>query len=333
MTKGAAKLLGKAAPQDPTETPEQAIENAVDAVAANEPEMGVDVASGPDQTVIHEISPAVAGALVEGTVEKVKAKTKKAAAPVITDEIVATAHTVENLDKDHAFSMARELIEQEGKNDFVLGGILSRIQEAGFWENQGYESFRKFVEDDLSMGYRKAVYLIGIYNGLVESGVPWDAVKELGWTKLKELSGILTIDNVIDWVAKAKDMTVLQLQEAIKASKGIVTDDGTGEITGEVQNLSTVTFKVHEDQKAIVLEAIEKAKGDIKSEFPAVAMTHICTSYLETSTGKKKGKVMSLLELASTKSLDDILEVVDHLYGTKYNIHIEEIGADTAAAE
>lgn len=65
------------------------------------------------------------------------------------------------------------------------------------------------------------MYWVGIYNDLAESGVSWEKVKEFGWTKLKEIAGVLTQDNVDEWVDIAKQQTTLQLMQTVAGNHGI----------------------------------------------------------------------------------------------------------------
>lgn len=237
-------------------------------------------------------------ALGEGTASVEAAKPKKETKKVTVvkkttkkdtaeDLIVTTSKEVENLTAEAALDMAHKLMDETEFSYFKLGGVLSVIQANSFWEGKGFETFKEFMEEEFGMPYRKGMYLIQIYNDLVESGVPWESVKGVGWTKLKELAKILTEDNVDEWVAKANSMTTIQLQEEIKASFTNGTEEG-GEETTKVTTVTTLTFKLHDDQKEIVKACLEKAKVDFGTEYDAVALENIATAYMESGTGKAK---------------------------------------------
>jgi hypothetical protein len=81
-----------------------------------------------------------------------------------------------------------------------------------------YANFREFVEKKHGIHYRKALYWIEIYKRLVEAEVPWEKVKNIGWTKLKDLAPVLTKENVDSWVKVAEEQTALQLVETVKAA-------------------------------------------------------------------------------------------------------------------
>ena len=134
--------------------------------------------------------------------------------------------------------------------------MLSVIQANGWFAP--YNSFREFVEKKHGIHYRKAVYWTDIYNKLAEAKVPWDKVKYIGWTKLKEIAGVITTENVDEWVKVAKENNTISLIETVKAhlnsDKQVAIEDQTK------KNVTTRSFKVHEDQKATIDTALAKAK-------------------------------------------------------------------------
>ena len=103
------------------------------------------------------------------------------------DLIELTVKELENLDKESAYEQVSNLSENIDYNYFRLGGVFSVIQANGWYHDDGYENFRQCVEDKFGVQYRKAMYLIQIYNDLVASGVKWSQVKSIGWSKLKAL--------------------------------------------------------------------------------------------------------------------------------------------------
>ena len=229
------------------------------------------------------------------------------------DLIVKTAKECETLKEDKAFKLVPQLLNNIDHDYFKLGGVLAVIQANGWFMDKGHENFRSFVESDCGIMYRKAMYLIQIYNGLVESGVKWEQVKHLGWTKLKELSGILTPENVDEWVGLAENMTVLQLQEHIKAeSAGGDAKGEKEEAVKEASKTTTITFKVHADQKETIKEAIAKCQHETGTDSDAVAIEHICIDYLGGES--KLAKIPSLKELMSGKSAEEVLEIFGEVF-------------------
>ena len=198
-----------------------------------------------------------------------------------SDVLTGVASEVESLGQKKAFELVDELVDAGGVCEFRLGGVLARIQSQAETDGgeewlDGHASFKELIDEKFSLQYRKAMYLIDIYTNLVEKQIPWDAVKDVGWTKLKDLSKVLTVKNVDTWVAKAKKLTVMQLQEVIQKAQnkgGDVSEKETSAVT-------TMTFKVHTDQKDSIREALDKAKTETHTEVDTVALHNICQAYL-----------------------------------------------------
>lgn len=251
-------------------------------------------------------------------VSKAKAKPKAKTAKQ-TDMIADTATKIENLTMDKAYTMVTELSENMDFTYFQLGGVLAVIQSNSWYTDSGFDNFRAFIEEKFGIGYRKAMYMIGIYNGLVESGVAWEKVKSLGWTKLKELSEILTEENVDEWLEIAEDMTVLQLQEYIKQQAKGSSDSSDKAEVEESDKVTTITFKVHGDQKEVITDAVDKAKHDADTEHANVALESICMAYLSGGKPVKgakaaKVKIPTLTESMEASSWEEVLEVFEKLW-------------------
>lgn len=253
--------------------------------------------------------PPVAPKTTSKTVSKPKPKAAPAVAepePDANDMITNTVNELENMKSEKAFKLVPQLLDNIDHDYFKLGGVLSVIQTQGWFMDKGHDTFRSFVEAECGIQYRKSMYLIEIYNGLVESGVAWDQVKHLGWTKLKELANILSVDNVEDWVAVAENLTVLQLIEHIKESTKGENAANSPEKESSASNTTTMTFKLHTDQKATVREALDKAKNETGTEFDAVALEHMALDFLG---GESKLKTMpTLAALMKGKSAEEVLE-------------------------
>jgi len=248
------------------------------------------------------------------SLELAKGKTKTVFKPdssYVTDKIVAVAHDMENMTKDQAITLIKELSDVVDYTYFRLGGALSVIQMNGWYHEEGHETFRAFVETEFGLHYRKAMYLVAIYNGLVQSNVPWEKVKGLGWTKLKELAHLITSENVDEWVKAAMSMTTIQLIEYIKEKeKGTLSVDG--EPVTKPSDLTTMSFKVHADQKEIIKEAVEKAKNDAKTEYDSVALEGICMSYINEHVTIKN--VKPLKQALKDHTWEEVLEVLSELH-------------------
>lgn len=227
------------------------------------------------------------------------------------DFLVVTANQIENLSESDALEMADKLVDARGENDFRLGGVLAVIQSKNWFS--GYPNLKALVENRYGIAYRKAMYLVGIYQDLVKNQVPWDKVQDIGWSKLKEISQFMNAENVDDWVVKAKSMTVLQLQDLVKSMKTAGSNAKEGAtVTSEV---TTMTFKVHPDQKESIRSALDKAKEEANTEYDTVALEMICVGYLNGSVSvDKSAPPPDLKALMKVLTPEDVLQVFEEVF-------------------
>lgn len=191
---------------------------------------------------------------------------------------------------------------------FRMGAMLDRVQSGKLWKGWGFETFNSFVEQELGFKPRKALYLIQIFNDLLEAGVPWEVVKDVSWPRLKEISGVITKENAAEWVERAKTLTILQLQEVVAAHKtGTLTKSGT---EPEASKTTSVSFKVHVDQKETIHQAVAKAKQEAGTEFDGVALEAICLNYLSGGKTKPQGLKATMKKAGYV----DVLEAFEALW-------------------
>jgi hypothetical protein len=232
--------------------------------------------------------------------------------------ILDIAHEVEGLSKTKALNKASELAEDIEVNYFMLGGVLQLINDNSWFE--GFPDFDSFVFEKYGFQGRKARYLIAIYDSLVKKQIPWEKVSHLGWTKLKDLAPVLTLENVDEWVAKATPVTVAELQAMLKASA-----TGTETPAKTKADLVTIKFPLKTDQAEIVQQALAKAKGELKTEFDTVALENICAGYLGGTTTAKVYDVDTIIQ---NTGFDTIMTRISELY-PEYDIAVAPAKAPT----
>ena len=211
--------------------------------------------------------------------KKGAAKTEVVNSDVKTGEIVEgdvladLVHEVENLKEKAAYDLIANLIEETDVVFFKLGGVLS-VCLSNQW-SQGYPSFKEMLEGKYGFGYRKAMYLIEVYNKLANSGIEWDKLKPLGWTKVQIIAPVLTVENADSWIKIAGEQNSLTLIETVKNSKKPL-------IEGESQpkTVTNMKFVLHSDQKKTVDAALDKAKAASSTDVASVALEYICLDYM-----------------------------------------------------
>lgn len=192
---------------------------------------------------------------------------------VTNDELVGLVHEIENLPENEALDKVAKLLEHTDETWFKLGGILSIISTKGWYK--GYKTFNEYVEHEHGLKPRRAHYWIAIYNSLIESKVPWDKVKGLGWTKLRVIAPILTLANVDTWVEFANTHSITEVEAKVDELNAPA-------ITDQTEKVNTVnkTFKLFEGQKANLDAALEKVKESSPTVSDSVALENICLEYL-----------------------------------------------------
>lgn len=248
----------------------------------------------------------------EATVEVVApvtvAKSKTSATGNLIHDI---AVEIEGLTKTKALNQAAKLAEDIEANYFKLGGLLKLIQAEQWFD--GFATFDAYVAERFGFAVRKAHYLIQIYTNLVDKQIPWEKVASLGWTKLKDLAPVLTLENLDDWVEKASKCTVVELQALIKASQNAGGGDSTS--TKTTSDSVTVKFKLHVDQNEAVQTALAKAKGELTTEFDNVALSAICTGYLSNASGAvPAGSQVNVKEMFLSMGFEAVLGAFEQAF-------------------
>lgn len=224
------------------------------------------------------------------------------------DTIVNMVAQVEKLTEKTVFHAIFKLLDNVSESNFMLGILFDKIVSEEWWKIRGYKSFKEFVEVDVGMKFRKAYYLMSISNALVASEIPWAKVAPMGWSKLKEITEILSLENVDEWVAKIMgppELTVFQIQEIVKEIKAGSLD--STDVPDATSEFSSKTFKLHADQRENIEAALTKGRKEAETEYDAVALDAICMNYL---AGGKVVKPKSLSDTLKLYELEDVLEAV-----------------------
>lgn len=286
----------------------------------NQVPAGADVPAETQAAETQAVAPAATEAVAEA--KPVAVGGKKAKAQGTGDLISDIAVEVENLTKTKALNLAETLAETVETSYFKLGGVLKVIKDNTWFD--GFESFELFVVERYGFAARKAAYLIQIYTDLVTKQIPWAKVAGLGWTKLKDLSPILTLENVDEWVAKAEKLTVLELQNVLKATPGA---EAATKTTDEFVKFS---LKLKPDQKSMVDTAIAKAKGELNTEFESVALENICAAYVAGAGGMVTTDTSSVEAFVKTADMMAVLEALAAQH-PEYDISVQKATAPAAA--
>jgi hypothetical protein len=216
----------------------------------------------------------------------------------VVDIIADTVHEIENLKKADARALIDRLNDEAAFSQFKLGGVLKLIRSNGWYDP--HETFEEFCKEEHGILLRKAQRLMQIYEGIVEAKVPWAKVKHVEWTKLLVISPMLIPDNAEHWIKIAEEHKTLQLVEFVRnAKKGAV--EGHKQLDDQtVKTVTTMTFKLHEDQRATIEAAIEKAKQDANTQYDTAALEYICLDFM----GSKPAPQLSVVDWMKHVGID-----------------------------
>lgn len=164
----------------------------------------------------------------------------------------------------------------------------------------GYEDFRGYCGAELDVNYRKAMYLIEIWDKVKKFNLPVKDVEKLGWTKMKDIASVIDEKNAKEWMKKAKEMTSRDLTEAVKISRKKDTGDTT------VPSITTLTLRMSEAEANIILDAIDEAKKLCESDNAVVALGMICQDWSEQRSVEP-----------NRSTLDDHISYLEGVFGVK----------------
>jgi hypothetical protein len=164
--------------------------------------------------------------------------------------------------------------EQEKDVRFVeLGEYLCEVRAKQYWRLEKLNSFDEFLEKRFVDSRRKAYYLMTIHEHLTR--VPKPQLREMGWTKARELVKVARKDGAefvcAPWVHKARELPKEQFRREVERH-----------LTGkEIEAWEILYFKVYKSQLGVVENALETAAlmlGSDKSRGYCLEM--ICADFL-----------------------------------------------------
>lgn len=197
-------------------------------------------------------------------------------------EIVSLVAEAEDL-----CELAHDMSEESASLDYRLGGVLYHVRLSGAYKelNEDYSAkggFMAYVEEELPVGYRKAMYLIDIYAKWNKFNLPMEKVQEIGWTKAQEIARVMDAENAEDLVALAEQNTVQDLKESIKESYT------GGQTARESVKRITFKFRLTEDAAANVRDFFEQGKESLGLERDEEVFEQIVTQWATDHLNIKK---------------------------------------------
>lgn len=187
----------------------------------------------------------------------------------------------------------------------MLARCLYDIYHQNIFSNHwNYNSFEEYIDNEIQVTYRKAMYLVEIYGKAKLLNMDMTRLEKMGWTKAKELIRVVDESNIDEWMSRAENATAKELNVLVRREKDKQADRSS--IVEEAPIITTITFKLGMAEHAIIDDALQESKSLINSNDLALSLTNICQEWLEI-----KGIV------PKHSSLEDHLQNLERLYGRK----------------
>lgn len=220
------------------------------------------------------------GGKKKGADESVKVTKTKALKQESVEKkpVVLSKGVKEVLAGTSAVVAARKLVKQAQATDYTLGGVLCKIEEDKDYEKvkddsgefyTGKDGFEKFIENDLGLKYRKARYLMNVYETFSTLKVSEARLLKLKYSKAKEILDVVQAkpEEAEEWLEKADTLTLEDLNAQLtKARKKLGIERTARGTTGQGGGSEMTTLKVRffNDQAKVVENALDKAKKQVE---------------------------------------------------------------------
>ncbi len=181
---------------------------------------------------------------------------------------------------------------------FELGKILEEMFESRLYRELGYETWKEFcgaaLEPLIDLKGRAIDYLRVTRLKCDEVGIDSKVAGEIGWTKLSQMTPVLTKENKGHWikVAKKKGMTIPVLNAKVRVALGRITEK-EAEVLPE--KMMFVLFKEQKENIERALDLAEHVTGSSSRGYLLEIMAIEFQSTYGTGTNNKTDVVRLLI--------------------------------------
>lgn len=192
-----------------------------------------------------------------------------------------------------------------------LSKLCHEVYSNSYHSQWGYENFSDYANTELPFGFRKAYQLVEIWDAFLrcDGQITEEDLREMGYSKAREVAKILNAENAKEWLEKSKELSMRTLIDQVKTVKRRLKGDGD---EGGA-SITTFSLKLPDDDYRIIQDAIENTKGLLDEYSVTAAFVHICLEWMES-----QGSV------PETTPLDKIVEWVERTYGVSLEVNYNE---------
>lgn len=246
-------------------------------------------------------------------------------------DALASVSSDEMAEGSAALLAAKTLVNRVDETYYTLGGVLAFIKETGVYKSLGFDGKRGFADyckAELGTDYRKAQYLIDLYEKVQAAGLNETRLREIGWSKAVQIVRVGDVsleklsedfDTLVDY---AKDHTRDELISHITSSYEVATRAAGGSTgAGDQVNVSTFVFKLAADAADSANRALNHAKSVAGTEDLSEAFKYICDDW-------------SMMTEGTAMDLDTAISVIEARFGvTLTQVDSPAPAEDATAAE
>lgn len=205
-----------------------------------------------------------------------------------------TKEAVEAMERAETIrASVREAVRAVDRSYLELADGLAEIYHQKYFETWGFTNFESYCTSELDFTYRKAKFLIEIWDKVQGYNISRDRIERIGWTKMKDIVKVMNDENYEEWLQRAEEMSVSQLSAQLSELK-VEGSSGT----------TVVRLRMNAAEAAIIMEAVEAAKKLVNSDNDVSALEMICQDWMEAH-GHSPEKV----------SLEQHLAYLNKVYG------------------
>lgn len=192
---------------------------------------------------------------------------------------------------------AQELEQAVGQTEFQLGGVLFHLRKdkihrtlvgedkkpiAEYNDKGGFQSF---LRDYFNIDYRKAMYLIEIYQSFTIAGIadPGAIVAAMGWTKAQKIAKPMLAEgaNADELIELATSNTVADLTVALQEQVSV----GGSTSGGTTVTRTSLKFRLFEEQGKSTLAVLEAAQEQMGLKDLNEALFYVVNDWATQNAG------------------------------------------------
>lgn len=229
-------------------------------------------------------------------IENVKLEIAKATESNLMDNVLeeTTEIAASSLSSSELRSRALDLRCKINRAAIDLAEILHAIYNGEKWRDYEFKTFAEYVESELEVGYRSAMYSVKIISTMKEHNISMAQARLLGWGRLRAILPHITSHNVGNLLDMAASRSVLQIQKELIESGVTVPQVETHKLVVDCSA----------SEAAVIFDALNEAKRRLGTESTSAALEFCLSEWNIANEGE-----------VSQTSLQDIVSFCERNYG------------------